>query len=43
MIAPVRRLNREDGAMLDLGTSFLASVARDPEALAIVDGNLRLT
>ena len=24
--------------MLDLGTSFLASVARDPNALAIVDG-----
>lgn len=29
--------------MLDLGTSFLASVARDPEATAIVDGELRLT
>ncbi len=29
--------------MLDLGTSFLASVARDPEALAIADGNVRLT
>src|SRR4051794_26898895 len=29
--------------MLDLGTSFLASVARDPDALAIVDGELRLT
>ena len=29
--------------MLDLGTSFLASVARDPERLAIVDGDLRLT
>lgn len=29
--------------MLDLGTSFVASVARDPEAIAIVDGNLRLT
>jgi 2-furoate---CoA ligase len=29
--------------MLDLGTSFLASVARDPEALAIVDGDTRLT
>ena len=29
--------------MLDLGTSFLASVARDPEALAIVDGDMRLT
>jgi 2-furoate---CoA ligase len=28
--------------MLDLGTSFLASVARDPEALAIVDGDVRL-
>ena len=29
--------------MLDLGTSFVASVARDPEALAIVDGGIRLT
>lgn len=29
--------------MLDLGTSFVASVARDPDAIAIVDGNLRLT
>jgi 2-furoate---CoA ligase len=29
--------------MLDLGTSFLASVARDPHALAIVDGDRRLT
>ena len=29
--------------MLDLGTSFLASVARDPEALAIVDGHVRLS
>jgi 2-furoate---CoA ligase len=29
--------------MLDLGLSFLASVARDPKALAIVDGELRLT
>jgi len=29
--------------MLDLGTSFLASVARDGNALAIVDGDLRLT
>ncbi len=28
--------------MLDLGTSLLASVARDPRALAIVDGDLRL-
>src|SRR4051812_22573832 len=29
--------------MFDLGTSFLASVARDPHALAIVDGDVRLT
>ena len=29
--------------MLDLGTSFLASVARDPDAVAVVDGELRLT
>jgi 2-furoate---CoA ligase len=29
--------------MLDLGTSFLASVARDPHALAIVDGGVRFT
>jgi 2-furoate---CoA ligase len=29
--------------MLDLGTSFLASVVRDPNALAIVDGPVRLT
>ncbi|WP_294643566.1 AMP-binding protein [uncultured Aureimonas sp.] len=29
--------------MLDLGTSFLASVERDPGALAIVDGTTRLT
>jgi 2-furoate---CoA ligase len=29
--------------MLDLGTSFLASVARDPQAVAIVDGDLRLS
>jgi 2-furoate---CoA ligase len=29
--------------MLDLGTSFLASVARDPNALALVDGDLRLS
>ncbi|MBV8534214.1 MAG: AMP-binding protein [Alphaproteobacteria bacterium] len=29
--------------MLDLGTSFLASVARDPDGLAIVDGDVRLT
>ncbi len=29
--------------MFDLGTSFLASVERDPRALAIVDGNVRFT
>jgi 2-furoate---CoA ligase len=29
--------------MLDLGTGFVASVARDPDALAIVDGSVRLT
>jgi 2-furoate---CoA ligase len=29
--------------MLDLGSGFLASVARDPQALAIVDGDMRLT
>jgi 2-furoate---CoA ligase len=29
--------------MLDLGTGFVASVARDPHALAIVDDGIRLT
>lgn len=29
--------------MLDLGTSLIASVERDPDALAIVDGDLHLT
>jgi len=29
--------------MLDLGLSFLGAVARDPDALAIVDGEMRLT
>jgi 2-furoate---CoA ligase len=29
--------------MLDLGTSFLASVARDSNACAIIDGDVRLT
>jgi len=29
--------------MLDLGTSFVASVARDPDAIAIVDGGVRLS
>src|SRR5262249_50359775 len=33
----------QGAAMLDLGTSFLASVARDPEALAIVDADVRLS
>src|SRR5215472_15577743 len=36
------RGSRRRAAMLDLGTSFLASVARDPDALAIVDGDVRL-
>jgi len=29
--------------MLDLGTSFVASVARDPDAIALVDEGIRLT
>src|ERR1700719_1214209 len=29
--------------MLDLGLSFLGSVARDPGALAVVDGDMRLS
>jgi 2-furoate---CoA ligase len=29
--------------VFDLGTSFIASVARDPNSLAIVDGEVRLT
>jgi 2-furoate---CoA ligase len=29
--------------MLDLGTSFLASLSRDPKAVAIVDGDIRLS
>jgi 2-furoate---CoA ligase len=29
--------------MFDLGTSFLAATERDPEAIAIVDGEVRLT
>src|SRR4051794_18843312 len=33
----------EPPALLDLGTTFLASVARDPHALAVVDGPVRLT
>src|SRR5215475_2029143 len=42
-MGPADRSRREPAAMLDLGTSFLASVARDPDALAIVDGDVRLT
>src|SRR5207248_8248913 len=30
-------------SMLDLATSFVASVARDPKALAVVDGDVRLS
>src|SRR5919198_2146279 len=40
---PADRARSEAAAMLDLGTSFLASVVRDPDALAIVDGDVRLT
>src|SRR3984893_8125602 len=29
--------------MLDLGTSFLASIARDPDAPAVIDGDVRLS
>ena len=29
--------------MLDLGSSFVASVARDPDAVALIDGDLRFT
>jgi 2-furoate---CoA ligase len=35
--------SRRFSCMLDLGLSFLASVARDPNALAIADGETRLT
>src|SRR5262249_35888680 len=37
------RPNYAKRTMLDLGTSFRASVERDPRALAIVDGAVRLT
>src|SRR5580704_13210692 len=37
------RIRAERRQMLDLGASFVASVARDPDALAIVDGGIRLT
>src|SRR5271154_2006023 len=46
MARTIRRRSQTDRLffrMLDLGTSFLASVARDPNALAIVDGGQRLT
>ena len=39
----LRRPKPRERPMLDLGTSFVASVARDPDAVAIVDGELRLT
>src|SRR5262245_4064884 len=39
----MRRIGCGRRPMLDLGTSFLASVARDPRATAIVDGEVRLT
>src|SRR5262244_95727 len=42
-MGPADRARSEAAAMLDLGTSFLASIARDPDALAIVDGDVRLT
>src|SRR5580692_6885835 len=37
------RMKPERRQMLDLGTSFVASVARDPNALAVVDDGIRLT
>jgi 2-furoate---CoA ligase len=37
------RSNVENSPMLDLGTSFLSAVERDPGALAVVDGAARLT
>src|SRR6202790_4469475 len=37
------QIRAERKQMLDLGTSFVASVARDPNALAIVDEVVRLT
>src|SRR6185503_1092494 len=37
------RPDKTDPDMLDLGTSFLTSIARDPNALAIVDGDVRFT
>src|SRR5580692_7343728 len=37
------QIRAERKQMLDLGTSLVASVARDPNALAIVDEGVRLT
>src|SRR5260370_9641668 len=34
---------RKRPQMLDLGSSFVASASRDPNAIALVDGDLRLT
>src|SRR3954470_24848476 len=38
-----RQIQRSGTAMFDLGTSLIASVARDPHAMAIVDAGVRLT
>src|ERR1700684_2136796 len=40
---PRRNWQAKRRQMLDLGSSFVASVARDPDALAIVDDDVRLT
>src|SRR5262249_32417436 len=40
---PAARSRGAAPPMLDLGTTFLTSVARAPQALAIVDGDVRLT
>jgi 2-furoate---CoA ligase len=42
-MARIERAQNRFLHMLDLGLSFLGSVARDPDALAVVDGDLRLT
>jgi hypothetical protein len=41
-VSSLRHEEHRDRPMLDLGTSFLASVSRDPNALAIVDGGVPL-
>src|SRR5882724_6506688 len=38
-----QRIQRSKTAMFDLGTSLIASVARDPDAIAVVDAEMRLT